>query len=372
MKVLLDAHILGEREGGNETYIAGLIEGFSQLQFNKSLQVTVLHSPHYQPKFTLKEHLQYQSLKGNNNWKRLFFTIPTICHQNQIELVHVTYNASPFMTLPVVVTVHDVIFRIYPKFFSPRVRILLSTLMPLTMRKAKSIITVSAASKKDIEHFYPFTRGKIYVTPEAPGPLVKAIPDYITCNKITRSQDFILSVGTIQPRKNIARLIEAYIALRQKGSTNARLVIVGRDDWQNSHVHRVAKESGFAEDIVFTGYIQDQVLSALYRKCSVFVYPSLYEGFGLPVIEAMACGAPVITSNTSSLPEVAGDAALKVDPYSTSEIAQAIEAVLNNNSLREELRQKGENHAQNFRWEKTALDTYHIYKETILRNNKAK
>lgn len=372
MKVLLDAHILGEREGGNETYIAGLIEGFSQLQFDDPLQVTILHQSYYQPNFAFNKHLQYQPLRGTNNWKRVFLSIPTICHQNQIELLHVTYNASPFLTLPIVVTVHDVIFRVYPKFFSPRVRLLLSTLMPLTMRKAKSIITVSAASKKDIEHFYPFTRGKIYVTPEAPGPLVKATPDYTTCNKITRSQDFILSVGTVQPRKNIARLIEAYIDLRQKGVTNARLVIVGRDDWQNSHIHRVAKESGFAEDIVFTGYIPDQVLSALYRKCSVFVYPSLYEGFGLPVIEAMACGAPVITSNTSSLPEVAGNAALKIDPHSTREIAQAIATVLTNNSLREELRRQGCDQAQNFSWEKTARETYHIYKETILRNNKTK
>lgn len=368
MIVLLDAHMLGEREGGNESYIAGLIYGFTQLQLTETFKITVLHNQSYRSNLPSTKHVEYQTLNKANNWQRVFITIPNISRQKQASLAHVTYNASPFMKCPVVATIHDVIFRIYPDFFSPRERLLLSTMTPLTMKRASSIITVSETSKNDIERFYPFTKGKVYVTPEAPGLVAYTHPDYAACDDLTQGREFILSVGTIQPRKNIARLVEAYIMTRRKGVNTARLLIVGRDGWQHSQIHRIAMESGYAEDIIFTGYVPNQVLSALYRKCLAFVYPSLYEGFGLPVIEAMACGAPVITSNVSSLPEVSRGAAILVDPYSIGEIAQAIESVINNRYLREELRQKGKDIAKLFNWKNTALETYNIYKEVV--NNK--
>lgn len=304
-------------------------------------------------------------LEDASNLKRIFRTIPKLCHTLDADLVHVTYNASPFIKCPLVVSVHDVIFRLYPQYFSPRVRLLLSTLLPLTMMRAKSIVTISQTSKADIERFYPFTRGKIYVTPVAAGPIVNVQPNFEACEKYALGRDFILSVGTLQPRKNITRLIQAYVDARIRGTISARLLVVGRAAWQYSDVYGIAMQSGYRQDIIFTGYLPDDVLAALYRRCQVFVYPSLYEGFGLPVLEAMACGAPVITSNCSSLPEVAGNAAILVDPYSIDGIRTAIERISNSEELRQSLRQQGENRAKSFSWDRTAAMTLEVYERSI-------
>lgn len=366
LHVLLDGHMLGEQEGGNETYVAGLVEGFGHLELSKSHKMTVLCGPRYDSSIRQAHNLHFKRLGNVSNLKRIFRIMSKLCQELDPDLVHVTYNASPFLTCPIIVTVHDVIHRLYPQYFSPRVRLLLSTLLPLTMMKAKAIVTVSQTSKEDIESFYPFTRGKIHVTPEAPGPIVNIRPNYEACKKHTLDQSFILSVGTVQPRKNIARLIQAYIKARAQGSTTARLLIVGRAAWQHSNIYQIARQSGYSKDIVFTGYLPDDTLAALYHRCEVFVYPSLYEGFGLPVLEAMACGAPVITSNCSSLPEVAGDAAVLVDPHSVEEIRIAVGQVVNNQELRQSLCQKGKHRAESFTWAKTAALTLAVYEQSVL------
>lgn len=361
LHTLLDAHMLGEQEGGNETYVAGLIDGFSRLGLSELHQLTVLHGPRYRPDVQQRGNVRFHQLEDTSDLKRVFRTIPKLCRSLGTDLVHVTYNASPISSCPIVVTVHDVIFRLYPQYFSPRVRLLLSILLPLTMMKAKRIVTLSQTSKEDIEKFYPFTRSKVHVIPLAPGPIVNAQPNYEEGEKYTGGQDFILSVGTVQPRKNIARLIQAYIAARAQGTISAKLLVVGRAAWQHTDIHRMAIESGYGQDIVFTGYLPDNVLAALYRRCQVFVYPSLYEGFGLPVLEAMACDAPVITSNCSSLPEVAGDAAILIDPYSVSDLRTAIERVADSKELRQSLRERGKRRAKSYSWSETAAMTLEIY-----------
>ncbi len=365
MRVLIDAHMLGEQEGGNETYVAGLIEGFGHLDLPERYILTLLHGPHYQPTVPQTQGLHFSRLNDGNNWSRVFATMPARCRELSADLVHVTYNASPFLKPPVVVTVHDVIFRIFPQYFSRRVRLLLSSLLPLTMLKARKIITISETSRDDIERYYPFTRGKIQVTPLAPGPIIDSEPDWRMSEELTGGSEFIVSVGTLQPRKNIARLIQAYIAARTRGSIATKLLIVGRAAWQHSEIYKIANQSEYSADIIFTGYVPDETLNALYHRCKAFIYPSLYEGFGLPVLEAMACGAPVITSNCSSMPEVAGDAAFLVNPYSVDDIRTAIEHVVNNEDLRHELHQRGRARANDFSWAKTAAMTLDIYRQTV-------
>lgn len=370
---LLDAHMLGEQEGGNETYIAGLIQGLQETTTTESNTISVLVNPNYR---IIQKHksspelntLHFRRLSTDNSFKRIFYAIPRLCSETNADLVHVTYNASPLISCPVLVSVHDVIFRIYPEFFAPRVRLLLNTLLPLTMMKARRIITISETSKTDIERFYSFTKGKIHVTPVAPGTIINSQPDYRAVEEYCNGQDFILSVGTIQPRKNIERLIKAYVEARSSGAITAKLLIVGRSAWQHSDIHRRATESTYGKDIVFTGYVSNEVLAALYERCLVFVYPSLYEGFGLPVLEAMACGAPVITSDRSSLPEVAGNAAVLVDPFSIEDIRTAIQKVVSNAAFREGLREKGMARAANFSWTKTAEMTLDLYREVAAEN----
>lgn len=362
MRVLLDAHMLGAQEGGNETYIQGLLSGFEEIASGECLNILALCPPEYAHPVEAKPPVRRIPLNSQNDLNRVFYEIPRKAQQLQADIIHATYNASPFVQRPLLITVHDVIFRIFPEYFSPRVRLLLSTLMPLTMYRAKGIVTVSETSKRDIERFYPFTRGKVYVTYEAAGPVASMEPEYASVDPQWLQNDFILSVCTLQPRKNLERLLLAYIDGRRKGSIQAKLVLTGKAAWQHSELFSLAQSSGFASDIIFTGYVSAGVLAALYESCQIFVYPSLYEGFGLPVLEAMARGAPVVTSNNSALAEIAQDAALTVDPHSVDQIREAIESLLDNSSLRMSIIEKGRRQAKKFAWSQTAKQTVEIYR----------
>jgi glycosyltransferase involved in cell wall biosynthesis len=169
----------------------------------------------------------------------------------------------------------------------------------------------------------------------------------------------------LEPRKNLVRLVRAYAALRQSGVISHQLVIVGQAHWQGSAIGREVNELGLSEEVVFTGYVPTDDLVTLYNAATVFVYPSLYEGFGLPILEAMSCGTPVITSNVASMPEVAGEAALLVNPRSEEDLAQTLERVLTDEMLRRELGEKGLRRASQFSWEKTARLTLHAYEEAL-------
>jgi glycosyltransferase involved in cell wall biosynthesis len=363
MRVLIDAHMLGEQEGGNETYIAGLLQGFEQLGTVPDLQISACFGSHYAP--PAYSHIKKHFLRDVGAIRRILEDLPKLCRGEDVDILHVTYNAPLIQPCPVVVSVHDVIFRRYPAYFSPRVRFLLNTMLPLSMRRAKVILTLSEASKRDIIHYYPFTSNKVIVIGLAAGAVATVPPDMIMAQPYIEPGPYILAVGNVQPRKNIGRLIEAYLLARQRGMSGVRLLIVGRSQWQGSAIQRLATESPYFNDITFTGYLPDAVVGALYRRCSVFAYPSLYEGFGLPVLEAMACGAPTITSNCSSLPEVAGDAAILVDPLSVEQIASALGQVVANEPLQKVLRERGLQRAAGFSWEATARKTTQAYAQAL-------
>lgn len=361
MSIFIDAHMLGEQEGGNETYIAGLLHGFAMLNVDN---IIPLYNTQYQTR--IMAHRQRSlSLQSQSSLQRLLIELPRLCQKFNASLLHLTYNAPIHLSCPFVVTVHDVIFHRYPQYFAPRVRLLLKTLMPISMYRARAVITISEASKQDIVKHYPFVKNKIVSIPLAPGPLVETVPNMQAAQQISGGGDFILAVGTIQPRKNIKRLIEAYIKARVNDAIQASLIIVGASAWQGSEIQRIAQDSPYKNDIIFAGYLDDATVSALYRTCSIFIYPSLYEGFGLPVIEAMYCGAPVITSNCSSLPEVAGDAAYFIDPYSVDEIGVALQNIFNNADLRQALITRGRIQAQKFSWHYTAAATLDVYQQAL-------
>jgi len=265
-----------------------------------------------------------------------------------------------------VVTVHDVSFRRFPHFFSWRDRILFATLFHWSLRRASAVITVSDAARRDILHFYPFLTNKVFITyeaadesftPQCDGEVLEAV-----CRRYNINRPFVLAVSNLQPRKNLTRLIEAYRLLGQVVEQPPTLVLVGKAGYRSSAFITQVKDLLANGRLVMTGYVPASHVSALYSTASLFVYPSLYEGFGLPVLEAMACGTPVITSNVSSLPEVAGDAAILVNPTDVGAIARAIQAVLSNETLARDLSQRGLKRAQMFSWEQTAQQTWEIYR----------
>jgi glycosyltransferase involved in cell wall biosynthesis len=264
------------------------------------------------------------------------------------------------------VSVHDISFRRYPSFFSPRDRLLFATLLPLTLLRAKAVLTLSNHAKAELVDAYPGLMGRVHVTPLAPSPIFRPIDDSLLSKAVRLryglKQDFIMAVGNLQPRKNLIRLIRAFASIRDS-LDQCKLVIVGKAQWRASRILALVQSLGLTEDVRFTGYVPIQDLLVLYNMARAFVYPSLYEGFGLPILEAMACGTPVISSNVSSLPEVAGDAAVLVDPYREDDIARAIQQVVADAFLAESLSTMGLQHVRQFSWERTAHETMGVYEK---------
>jgi glycosyltransferase involved in cell wall biosynthesis len=240
-------------------------------------------------------------------------------------------------------------------------------LVPLSARRAERVVVPSEQTKKDIAHAYGLDEAKIIVTPEAAAPEFQVVDDRARVQDTLRrheiQRDYVLAVGNLEPRKNLARVLRAYAALRQEAMIEHQLVIVGQAHWQGSAVGQEIEKHGLERQVILTGYLPTDELVDLYNGASVFFYPSLYEGFGLPILEGMSCGAPVITSRVASMPEVAGDAALLVDPTSEQELAQALAQVLTDAGLRREMRTRGLRRAGEFSWVKTAECTLRAYRE---------
>jgi glycosyltransferase involved in cell wall biosynthesis len=228
---------------------------------------------------------------------------------------------------------------------------------------------VSEQSKADILRYLPVKAENVTVIPEAAGPSYRPMDRAQSEEVLLRhgiSFPYILYVGSIEARKNITRLLEAYAQIRG-WSQKWKLVIVGATKWKYSPIFDTLQQLQLASAVHFTGHVADEDLPALYNGAAVFVFPSLYEGFGLPVLEAMACGVPVVTSNCSSLPEVAGDGAILVDPRDVNAIAAAIRRVLEELDLATGLRAKGLARARQFTWERTARETIAVYKKVMSR-----
>jgi glycosyltransferase involved in cell wall biosynthesis len=370
IRVLFDAHVIGTRETGNETYTINLLQALSNLPNVKCgaiiLPGTALPS--------LLSNVEPIVLKTNNNWKRLFVTLPEFYRSWHADVLHVNY-VGPFLSkVPFVTTLHDVSYKRFPHFFSPRDRLLFSTLFPLSLKSAKAIITVSHHAKQEIAHFYPSLKNKTFVTHEAANPIFRKIDktgeENPVLNKFTIPDRYILVVGNLQPRKNVLRIIKAFASI-QNQITETKLVIVGQAKWQSSEIEEEVKKQRIENRVVFTGYVTEEELVWLYNDATVFVYPSLYEGFGLPILEAMACGAPVITSKITSMPEVAGDAALLVNPSSEEEIAAAIIRIVKDTNFAKTMSEKGLKRSGMFSWAKTAEETLIVY-EITLRSSNAK
>jgi glycosyltransferase involved in cell wall biosynthesis len=236
-----------------------------------------------------------------------------------------------------------------------------------TARRAAEIITVSEYSKQDIIETYGIAPARITVTPEAAAANFAPVTSATELERIRKlfalKPDYILSLGSLQPRKNLVRLIGAYSQLRRKRPEMdlPQLVFAGKRGWLESEIFRAAEQSGFSQDIVFTGYVADADLAALYSGAGCFVYPSYFEGFGLPVLEAMQCGVPVIAGDRTSLPEIVGDAGVLVDPIDEEALADAIARVILNPDFGEQLRVKGLDRAKSFNWARTARLTLQTY-----------
>lgn len=290
---------------------------------------------------------------------------------NRADITHFFNYIVPFgVKSKTVVTVHDMVLHAYPETMRSRTRRLLQLRLETSMRRADCIVTDSEFSKREIETYYPAYAHKVQVVYCGVDTAVfHPAEDAKAIRRMQHRQgiagDYFLYLGTLEPRKNLIRLIEAYGILCQKRRDLPKLVLAGGKGWLYDDIFSAAERLCPRGQVLFPDYIPAADLPLLYAGAAAFVFPSLYEGFGMPPLEAMACGTPVITSAAASLPEVAGEGAMLVDPCSAEEIADAMQTVLDDTAMRQQLRQRGLERAKLFSWENAAEKLYSIYRDTI-------
>jgi glycosyltransferase involved in cell wall biosynthesis len=366
----IDAHMVGTQETGNETYIVELAAALGRLGGYDYK----LYTPHPQlmpPELRRaceSEALSVRVFPNVPSLVRIPFLYPRMARQDGLGLLHMTYVAPPRLSCPLVLTIHDVSYRIFPRFFSPRVLLQLALTVGPGVRRARRIIAISESTKRDIVRFYRVSPRRIIVTPLAAGSQFSPQSEN-EIGRIRQKYDlperYVLAVGNKQPRKNLPRLVQAFGSLAAD-MPEVALVIAGQSGWQGSEVDKVVREMGLDRRVRFTGFVPAGDLPALYSGAEVFCFPSLYEGFGLPPLEAMACGAATITSNSSSLPEVVGDSALTIDPTSVADLTRALRSLLQDEALRRDYSRRGIERAALFSWDRTARMTRDAY-DAVLR-----
>jgi len=374
LHIAIDAHSVGAELGGNESYATNLIEALAEIdQANLytlyvTKQAAIDRFDNRWANFKVRKTLPHTPLV------RIPLTLSRELRRHPVDVLHVQYTAPPFAPCPVVTTIHDLAFEHLPETFNRRSWMQLRLTVRRTARRAAHIITVSEYSRRDISQTYGIAPKRITVTPEAAPTHFAPVTNETELKKIRENYgievDYILSLCSIQPRKNLERLIEAYSCLRgiRPESKLPQLVLAGKRGWLDSGTFRAVERNGLGKHVLFTGYIPEQDLPALYSGANCFVYPSYFEGFGLPVVEAMQCGVPVIAGNRTSLPEVVGEAGLLFDPFDTSALVEAITRILDDSECRAELRAKGLQRAGDFNWKTTAQLTLMTYQQAAKRS----
>jgi glycosyltransferase involved in cell wall biosynthesis len=300
-------------------------------------------------------------------------SVPMDLRREGVDLFHAPhYVLPPLVMCPSVVTIHDCIHLMFPQYLPNRLAwgYARASMWTATHRSDR-VLTVSEASKRDILRFFHIPPEKIDVIYNGIDDHFWTAPSEDVVERVREryqlNDPFLLYAGNIKPHKNLERLIEAFERLRGEGFADLKLLIIGDEISKYAALRRAVHRHHLHKHVRFFGFVPDDTLAVLYRLADVFVFPSLYEGFGLPPLEAMASGTPVVTSNVSSLPEVAGDAALLVDPRDSEAIAGAIRMVLTDRKLREDLRRRGLERARAFSWEQSVARTRAIYSEVLAR-----
>ncbi|HUO28995.1 MAG TPA: glycosyltransferase family 1 protein [Bryobacteraceae bacterium] len=365
MRFAIDAHAIGRHLTGNEVYVRSLLSNFAALDPESEF---VAYFSADDALEWAPERFQPRQVSGNP-FVRLGVELAMKLRQDRPDLLHVQYTAPIGCPVPVVVSVHDVSFLVHPEYFPKSRAFQLRWTVARTIRNAARILTVSEFSRDSIVQAYgEECARKIVVVPNAAANGLRPISrDSATVTVRSRfhvTTPFVLSVGDLQPRKNQIGLIRAFADLiRAFPQLTHSLVLAGKDTWFSPKVREAARQSGVADRIQFAGFVSDVDLLHLYNACDLFVFPSFYEGFGLPVLEAMACGRAVACSRTSAMPEVADGAGIFFDPNSTGEIVRAMADLLRDAELRGRMERLGLQRAARFSWRSAAQRTLEVYHE---------
>jgi glycosyltransferase involved in cell wall biosynthesis len=354
--------MVGGRETGNETYVRGLVDGFAALEEN--LDLSVFHVG--QPWRTEGRQIRFHRLRTASPWLRLTADLPLRSITDRLDVLHTTYTMPIWTRCSNVVTVHDICYATHPEWFSTRDLRVLNRAVPWSIRRAARVITVSELCRTEIIDHYGVDPEKVVRIYNGPGAGANPIGDAearaeLAGIGIDASRPYLLAVGNLQPRKNLVRLIAAFRQLAAAGA-EVDLLIVGPEHHGARQVLDAAREA--STRVRFTGYLNDVQLAACYRLATVFVFPSLFEGFGLPLIEAMSHGVPVACSRAGAMPEVCGDAVEYFDPLDVDSIAAALDRLLNDHGRCAELVEAGLAQCRRYSWAQAARETFTVYRES--------
>ena len=356
MHVIINGSDLGRQRGGNESYLVGLLDGLAAVIEQTGIRISLI---------VASEGARLAATRAA--WHRFvainigpYRRLPYLAWQQtgilrdlRPDWLVSTFFLPPVITCRAAVLVHDLSFRAHPDYFPGSIAAYMRLLTGLAIRRAEAVVALSEFTRQEIQRFYPAASEKTAVVyPGVGGDFhPQGNPeDARVLATLGVERPYLLAVGNIHPRKNLDRLLDAWDWLRRSGKPVPRMVWAGLGRWESSDLLINAKASG----VQLLGFVEQAFLPALYRQSEAFVYPSLYEGFGLPPLEAMACGTPTLVSDATSLPEAVGDAAVLVDASNLDAFAQGLARVLFDPDLRDALRLRGPVHAARFRWERTA------------------
>jgi glycosyltransferase involved in cell wall biosynthesis len=376
LKIAIDAHAVGTGLAGNESYVTNLIEALAEVDTRNSYTLYVTKREAMERYRGRWPHVAVRLTQPHTPLVRIPLTLVAELRRRPVDLLHVQYTAPPLPPCPVVATIHDLSFEHLPQTFKRRSRLQLRLTVRRTARAAAHVITSSDYSRRDIVKTYGIPVERTTVTPLAAPARFAPVANERELQRVREAYgiagDYVLAVGSIQPRKNLVRLLAAYAGLRRSRVESGlpRLVLVGKRAWLYDETLRAVETYGLHNFVTFTGYVSEQDLPALYTGALLFVYPSYFEGFGLPPLEAMQCGTPVIAGDRTSLPEVVGEAGLLVDPFDEGAMAAAIGRVIDDAALRASMRRKGLERARLFDWHKTARLTLEVYERAVRERGK--
>ena len=371
MHIAIDAHSVGSGLGGNETYATNLIEALAEIDSVNRYTLYVTKTAAIDrfdkrwPNVELRQTLPHTPLV------RIPITLSLELRRRPVDILHVQYTSPPFTPCPVVNTIHDLSFEHLPETFKRRSWRQMRLTIRRSAQTATQIITDSNFSREDILRTYKLSPERVTATPLAASAIFRPVEDFNEIERVRQrygiAGDYILTVGSIQPRKNLPRLIRAFAMLCREGQIRPlpKLVVVGKRGWLYEETVEAAENSEVRERILFTDYVPESDLPALYTGATCFVYPSYFEGFGIPPLEAMRCGTPTITGDRTCFPEIIGDGGLMVDPYDERAIVDAIVKIFAHPGLRAELRTKAINRASLFDWKETARQTLSVYQKVF-------
>jgi len=362
MRIGIEANAYYKNLVGSGVYARNIINIWRKEKTNKEI-VLFANKRRSEMDLVKKKNILARLLNGIRDILWIQIVLPTMLKKNKIDILFCPAFVSPiFSTCPTIVTIHDMGLLRYPETCDKLSRFYFRTLLFLTKKRINMILTDSDFSKNEISRLLKVPLQKIEVIYAGCDKKFKIIDDLERIKKVKNKYDihqrFILNVGTLEPRKNIVTLILAFNILKKKELIEHKLVLCGGKGWYYDDIFRKVKKLKLEKEILFTGYVPEDDLPFLYNGAEVFVYPSLYEGFGLPPLEAMSCGCPVVTSNVSALPEIIGDGGILVNPLNTEELAQAILKVIKDRDLRRGLVKRGLERVKMYSWEKTAKEIF--------------